>query len=141
MNLQLAIVRSCLGDRCRVRLLRDGSPLEAAIDRRRSDRTRLRFGHLVALDLDGPAAIVWRWQRGRQLAWQPSTLLAALPEGRILWARIGCVEPAELRLAAEVWLTQIGARWEVHDAVLEGAPAHPGALLEWLDREPLPVVA
>jgi hypothetical protein len=141
MNLQLAIIRSCLGDRCRVRLLRDGAPLEAAIDRRRSDRTRLRFGHLVALDLDGPASIVWRWQRGRLLAWQPSALLAALPEGRILWARIGCVDPAALRLATEVWLTRVEAHWEVHDAVLEGRPAHPGALLEWLEHEPLPVIA
>jgi len=29
----------------------------------------------------------------------------------------------------------------VHDAVREGAPAHPEALLAWLEREPLPVVA
>ena len=141
MNLNLAIIRSCLGDRCRARLLRDGTLLEAAIDRRHTDRTRLRFGQLVALDLDGPAAIVWRWHRGCLLAWQPSALLAALPEGRILWARIECVEPAALRLAADVWLTQVEAEWEVHDAVLEGAPAHPDALLEWLERRPVPVMA
>ena len=141
MNLNLAIIRSCLGDRCRARLLRDGTLLEAAIDRRHTDRTRLRFGQLVALDLDGPAAIVWRWHRGCLLAWQPSALLAALPEGRILWARIECVEPAALRLAADVWLTQVEAAWEVHDAVLEGAPAHPEALLEWLERRPVPVMA
>jgi len=141
MNLQLAIIRSCLDDRCRVRLLRDGSQLEAATDLRRTDRTRLRFGQLVALDLDGPPAIVWRWHRGRLLAWQPAALLAALPEGRILWARIECVEPAALRLAADVWLTHIDLHWEVHDAVREGAPAHPEALLAWLEREPMPVVA
>jgi hypothetical protein len=141
MNLNLAIIRSCLGDRCRVRLLPDGQVLEAAIDRRPADRTRVRFGQLVALDLDGPAAIVWRWHRGRLLAWQPSALLAALPEGRIVWARIGCVEPAALRLAGDVWLTRLSSHWEVHDAVLEGTPAHPEALLEWLERAPLPVVA
>lgn len=141
MNLNLAIIRSCLGDRCRVRLLRDGTLLEAAIDRRSTDRTRLRFGQLVALDLDGPPAIVWRWHRGRLLAWQPAALLAALPEGRVIWARIDCVEPAALRRAADVWLTHLGAHWEAHDAVLEGAPVHPEALLAWLEHEPLPVVA
>ena len=141
MNLNLAIIRSCLGDRCRARLLRDGTLLEAAIDRRHTDRTRLRFGQLVALDLDGPASIVWRWHRGCLLAWQPSALLAALPEGRIIWARIACIEPAALRQAADVWLTQVEAEWEVHDAVLEGEPAHPEALLKWLERRPLPVAA
>ncbi|NTV75472.1 MAG: hypothetical protein HGA66_14880, partial [Holophaga sp.] len=48
MNIQLAIVRACLGDGCRVRLLETEAQIDVRIDRRASDRTRLRFGYLAA---------------------------------------------------------------------------------------------
>ena len=83
MNIQLAIVRACLGDGCRVRLLESGAVIDVRRDSRAVNRDRLRYGYLAALHLEFDPVIVWHWQRAQALIWRPNAVLAVLPEGRL----------------------------------------------------------
>jgi hypothetical protein len=141
MQLDLGIVRSCLGDRCRVRRLEDGSILEVSRDQRSEDRSRLRFGQLVAVVADPAPAIVWRWHRSQVLVLRPRHALVVLPEGRSVSARLAPCLPAEREGLEEVWVTVVEGAWQVHDAVLAGGPAHPGCLLHWLEEQAIPATA
>ena len=135
MNIQLGIVRACLGDGCRVRLLETEVLIDVRVDVRAGDRTRLRYGFLAAVDLAAAPAIVWHWQRAQVLVWRTGSVLAVLPEGR----RVECHRPpATLEwtdAAAEVWVTHVGGAWEVHDAVVQGRPTRPEALIRWLAEQ------
>ena len=137
MNIQLAIVRACLGDGCRVRLLETEAQIDVRIDRRASDRTRLRFGYLAAIEFAEALAIVWHWQRAQVLIWRASSVLAVLPEGRL----VECHPAHSMQVCAgvesEVWVTLIDGRWESHDTVVHGHPAHPEALIQWLAEQPV----
>jgi hypothetical protein len=137
MNIQLAIVRACLGDGCRVRLLETAAPIDVRLDRRAAGRTRLRYGFLAAVDLCEAPALLWHWQRAQVLIWQSSSVLAVLPEGRL----VECHRADSMRdvsaATPEVWVTHVGDRWESHDTVLHGCPAHPQALVDWLLEQPI----
>jgi len=132
MNIQLGIVRACLGDGCRVRLLETEVLIDVRVDVRAGDRTRLRYGFLAAVDLAAAPAIVWHWQRTQVLVWRTGSVLAVLPEGRLVECHRS---PAMLEwtdAAAEVWVTHVGGAREVHDAVMGGRPTRPEALIRWL---------
>jgi hypothetical protein len=137
MNIQLAIVRACLGDGCRVRLLENETQLEVRIDRRAGDRTRLRFGYLAAIELAEAPAIVWDWQRAQILIWRASSVLAVLPEGRLVECHPAPSMQEWPGVEPEVWVTRVDGRWESHDTVVHGRPAHPEALIEWLTEQPI----
>lgn len=138
MNIQLAIVRACLGDGCRVRLLETEAQIDVRIDRRTDDRTRLRFGYLAAVVLAEAPAIIWHWQRAQVLVWRSASVLAVLPEGRL----VGCHPSRSMSegtgAASEVWVTQVDGRWESHDTVVHGRPAHPDELIRWVVDQPIP---
>jgi hypothetical protein len=136
MNIQLAIVRACLGDGCRVRLLESGAVIDVRRDSRSVNRDRLRYGYLAAVDLENEPAIVWHWQRAQALIWRPNAVLAVLPEGRLAECQPAPSLPADIGAAPEVWVSLVGDAWEVHDAVLHGHPAHPERLIAWvLDQQ------
>ena len=107
MNLQLGIIRSCLGDRCRIRLLDGGATLEVGLDRRAKDRTRLRFGQLVVLGLQPEPAVLWRWHRVQVIVLRPDQVIVALPEGRIVSAAYACCSPADFGRSWEAWVTLV----------------------------------
>jgi len=132
MSIQLAIVRACLGDGCRVRLLEGGAIIDVRLDHRTGDRRRLRYGFLAAVERTEAPAIVWHWQRAQALIWRPDSVLAVLPEGRLVECRPGLASLAGIGAAPEVWVALVGDAWEVHDAVLHGQPAHPERLIEWV---------
>ena len=132
MNIQLAIVRACLGDGCRVRLLESGDVIDVRRDSRSVHRDRLRYGYLAAVDLEHDPAIVWHWQRAQALIWRPNAVLAVLPEGRLAECHPADGLPADIGAAPEVWVSLVGGAWEVHDAVQHGRPAHPGRLIAWV---------
>jgi hypothetical protein len=137
MNIQLAIVRACLGDGCRVRLLETQAQIDVRLDRRVGDRTRLRYGYLAAVEFSEVPGILWHWQRAQVLIWRAGYLLAVLPEGRLVECHPahpmrGCIEAAP-----EVWVTLVAGRWESHDTVVHGRPAHPEELIRWLAEQPL----
>jgi hypothetical protein len=136
MNIQLAIVRACLGDGCRLRLL-EGAVIDVRQDRRSSNRERLRYGHLAAIDLEYGPAIVWHWQRAQALIWRPKAVLAVLPEGRLAECLPPSGVPADIGAASEVWVSRVGDAWEVHDAVLHGRPANPERLIAWVLDQPV----
>ena len=128
MNTQLGLVRACLQAGCRVWLLESGATLESHGDRRPAGARRLRFGHLVAVELTSSPVIVWNWQRALALEWRDETILALLPEGRLVESRW----VASLNRAPEIWVTRTAEGWEAHDDVLaSGGPAHPDWLLRW----------
>lgn len=141
MNVQLGLVRSCLGDRCRVRLLEDHEVVEVYQDQRSQDRSRLRFGQLVALRTDPTPVILWRWYRCQLLVVRPSHALVVLPEGRTVSARLGVCLPAEDGRYEEAWVTVAGGVWQAHDGVRADSPAHPACLLRWAEAQPIPAVA
>lgn len=132
MNIQLAIVRACLGDGCRVRLLESGVVIDVQRDRRAGPPVRLRYGYLAAVDLEPIPAIVWHWQRAQALIWRPSAVLAVLPEGRLVECRPAPGLPSDLGVAPEVWVSPGSEGWQVHDTVEHGRPAHPRRLIDWL---------
>ena len=132
MNIQLAIVRACLGDGCRVRLLESGDVIDVRQDSRSVHRDRLRYGYLAAVDLESEPAIVWHWQRAQALIWRPNSVLAVLPEGRLAECHTASGMPADIGAAPEVWVSLVADAWEVHDAVLHGLPAHPERLIAWV---------
>ena len=137
MNIQLAIVRGCLGDGCRVRLLETEAQIDVRTDRRAGDRTRLRFGYLAAVELDEAPAIVWHWQRAQILIWRASSELAVLPDGRLVECNPAPSMQECIGVEPEVWVTRVDGRWESHDTVVHGRPAHPEALIEWLTGQPI----
>lgn len=136
MNIQLAILRACLADGCRVRLLGSEAHLDVAIDARTGERPRLRFGHLVALDLAKPPVILWGWQRARVLTWRGNTALALLPEGRLVECHLAGWLPEGPGAEPEAWITRVDRAWELHDLVVHSLPAHPGALIQWCLARP-----
>ncbi len=72
MNIQLAIAKTCSPDGCQVKLLSDGSSLEATYLARMKGRVFVHPGQLVALDRSSnPPVIVWRWHRMKVVAVQP----------------------------------------------------------------------
>jgi hypothetical protein len=135
MNIQLAIVRACLGDRCRVRLLETDAPIDVRLDRRVGDRTRLRYGYLAAVEFAEVPAFVWHWQRAQALVWRAGYLLAVLPEGRLVECHPAHSMPECTEAAPEVWVTLVAGRWESHDTVVHGRPAHPEDLIQWLAEQ------
>jgi hypothetical protein len=141
MNIQLAIVRACLGDGCRVRLLESDAQIDVRIDHRAGERTRLRFGYLAAIDGNETPALLWHWQRAQVLVWRSGSLLAVLPEGRMVECHRGRPMPEAAGAEPEVWVTRVDGRWESHDTVAHGRPAHPRALIEWLAAQPVIQVA
>jgi hypothetical protein len=138
MNIQLAIVRACLGDGCRVRLLETEAQIDVRLDHRAGDRTRLRFGYLAAVEFAELPAIIWHWQRAQVLIWRISTVLAVLPEGRLVECHPARSMPERRGAESEVWVTQVDGQWESHDTVVRGRPAHPEGLIRWLVEQPLP---
>jgi hypothetical protein len=137
MNIQLAIVRACLGDGCRVRLLETEAQIDVWIDRRAGDRTRLRFGYLAAVEFAEAPAIIWHWQRAQILIWRSNSVLAVLPEGRLAECHPARWMPECSGAPPEVWVTQVDGRWESHDTVFRGRPAHAEALIQWLVEQPI----
>ncbi len=138
MNIQLAIVRACLGDGCRVRLLETEAEIDVRIDRRAGDRTRLRFGYLAAVECVEAPAIVWHWQRAQVLIWRVSSVLVVLPEGRLAECHPARSMPECTGVEPEMWVTRVDGQWESHDTVVHGRPAHPEALIQWLVEQPVP---
>lgn len=137
MNVQLAIVRACLGDGCRVRLLETEAQIDVRLDHRAGNRTRLRFGYLAAVEFAEAPALIWHWQRAQVLIWRGSAVLAVLPEGRLVECHLTRLMPEGHEAEPEVWVTQVDGRWELHDTVVHGRPAHPEELIRWLVEQPL----
>jgi hypothetical protein len=77
LNLQLAIVESCSPDSCQVKLLSDGSSLNAPYLARMKGRVIVHPGQLVALNMDMVIPeITWRWHRLKVIeVWPDGVLL------------------------------------------------------------------
>jgi len=137
MNIQLGLVRACLGDGCRVRLLETEAVIEVRVDRRADHRTRLRYGQLAAVEWGVPPALVWHWHRAQVVAWRSGSVLALLPEGRLIECRPAGPLSVAWDAASETWMTQVADHWEAHDTVVHGLPAHPDHLLQWVMAQPI----
>ncbi len=137
MNIQLGLIRACLGDGCRVRLLETEAIVEVRIDRRPDRQTRPRYGQLVAVEWAVPPALVWHWQRAQIVAWRSGSVVALLPQGRLVECRPAGHAWLAWEAAPEAWVTQVADHWEVHDSVQHGLPAHPAVLLQWVAEQPV----
>ena len=137
MNIQLGIVRACLGDGCRVRLLETEAWIDLRVDRRVGDRTRLRYGQLAALENGVLPALVRHWCRAQVVAWRSASVVALLPEGRLVDCRPAGPSSITWEAAPEAWVTLVADHWEAHDAVVHGLPAHPAHLLQWVIKQPI----
>jgi hypothetical protein len=137
MNIQLGLVRACLGDGCRVRLLETEASIDVCVDRRVGDRTRLRYGQLAAVERSVLPALVWHWCRAQVVAWRSGSVVALLPEGRLVECRAAGHSSIAWDAVPEAWVTQVADHWEAHDAVVHGLPAHPAHLLHWVVEQPI----
>jgi hypothetical protein len=128
MNLELAIVQSCHGAGCLVRLVGQKTVLETHYSDAVRDRIRIRRGDLVAVDTTTETPqLVWRWRRGEIL--QPLGVEPA--PGRVLVGAQGCafdvqvmhpglhLEPGDV-----VWFAGNAQGKEIVDRAAHGEPQH-----------------
>ncbi len=137
MNIQLGLIRACLGDGCRVRLLETEAIVEVHVDRRADRQTRPRYGQLVAVVWEVPPALIWHWQRAQIVARRSGSVVALLPQGRLVECRPVGHASLVWEAAPEAWVTRVADHWEAHDSVEHGLPAHPAALLQWVAEQPV----
>lgn len=133
MDLELAVTISCTDTGCQVKLLRSDEVIETRYSDTVRDRIQIEPQQLVAIDMGLPTPeIIWRWIRAIVLEVNDSSV--GIED---YWGHIGFVSrvaalPLSLSIADEVWCCNTDKDHEVHDRIVDGKPANPHQLLEYI---------
>jgi len=133
VTLELAIVFACNKTGCGVSLVKDNAAIEAPYSSLVQDRIKIQPQQLVAIDTDtNPPEIVWRWLRAAVIELSGDIIVVDDMLGHP--AKVSLVPdlPLTLELDDEVWVCSTGRDYEIHDIILDGKPAHPNRMLEYI---------
>ena len=133
MKLELAIVLACNETVCRVKSLENDAFIEAHYSGLVKDRIRIRAAQLVAIDVSkNPPEIVWRWLRAAVIELNGDMVVVDDMQGHP--AKVSRVPGLPLNITPDdkVWVCSTGHAYEVHDLIVDGKPAHPDRLLEYI---------
>jgi hypothetical protein len=134
MKLELAIVLACSDVGCRVKLLKDDASIKVRFSSLvQKHRIRIQPAHLVAVDTSAdPPEIVWRWLRAAVIELGDDIVVVDDMEGHpAQMSRVPDL-PLTLALDDEVWVCGTGRAHEVHDVIVDGKPAHPDRVLDYI---------
>lgn len=133
MKLELAIVLACSDAGCHVKLLEDDAPIKVRFSSLVQNRIRIQPAQLVAVDTSAnPPEIVWRWLRAAVIELDTEVVIVDDMQGHP--ARVSRVPdlPLTLALDDEVWVCGTGRAFEAHDVIVDGKPAHPDRVLDYI---------
>ena len=129
LKLELAIAEICSPEGCQVNMIADGRSLAARYSALVQDRIKIRPGQMVAVDLSPEyPEIVWRWYRTQVVEVTAEGVSVNDRGVRQLAAAWVAGLESDLPTGAEAWVSRLEDTWEIHDRVLNGAPAHPDRL-------------
>jgi hypothetical protein len=133
MNLELAVISSCTEKGCQVKLVRSGEVIAATYSGRVRDRIQIKPLQLVAIDIGLPIPeIIWRWIRAIVLEVNEKSVGIEGSLGQLDFAARVTTLPLSLSIGDEVWFCKTDMELEVHDKIVNGKPAHPHQLLEYI---------
>lgn len=133
MNLELAVTINCTETGCQVQLVQSGDIVTARYSALVYDRIRIRAQQLIAMDWTPPIPeIVWRWVHATVVEVNENSVGIDDCMGKLGYAsRVGKL-PLCLSVGDEVVFCNTDQELEVHDLVVDGKPAHPDRLLEYI---------
>ena len=133
MNLELAVTVNCTDMSCQVKLIRSDEVIQTKYSDLVHDRIRIEPQQLVAIDtsLQIPE-IIWRWVRAIVIEVNDSSVGIKGGSGKVDFASRVAELPLNLSIGDEVWFCSTDQALEVHDLIVEGKPAHPRRLLEYI---------
>lgn len=133
MKLELAIVIACSDTGCHVNPLEGDALIEVRFSSLVQNRIMIQPAHLVAIDMSANTPeIVWRWLRAAVIELNADIVVVDDMQGHP--GKVSRVPdlPLTLALDDEVWVCSTGRAFEVHDIIVNGKPAHPNRLLEYI---------
>jgi hypothetical protein len=133
MNLEFAETVSCTDTGCQVKLVSNDEVIETKYSDLVHDRIRIESQQLVAIDtsLHIPE-IIWRWVRAILIEVNETSVGIRGSSGRVDFVSRVAKLPLNLSIGDEVWFCKTDQDLEVHDLIVEGKPAHPDQLLEYI---------
>ncbi len=133
MNIELAVTTSCTETGCQVQLVSNDKVISTHYSALVLDRIRIRKQQLVAIDSSPPIPeIVWRWVRAIVLEVNDESIGIDDCMGKIAFASRVSTLPLSLSIGDEVWFCNTDQELEVHDLIVNGKPAHPNQLIEYI---------
>ncbi len=133
MNLELSVISSCTEKGCQVKLVRSGEVIAATYSDLVRDRIQIKPHQLVAIDIGLPIPeINWRWIRAIVLEVNEKSVGIEGSLGQLDFASRVTTLPLSLSIGDEVWFCKTDMELEVHDKIVNGKPAHPHLLLEYI---------
>jgi hypothetical protein len=133
MNLELAVTVSCTDTGCQVRLVKSDEVVKTKYSDLVHDRIRIEPLQLVAVDTSFQIPeIIWRWVRAIVLEVNESSVGIKGASGKVDFASRVPKLPLNLSIGDEVWFCKTDQELEVHDLIVQGIPAHPRKLLEYI---------
>lgn len=133
MNLELALNVSCNDTGCHVLLVRNDEVIDTKYSHLVQDRIRIKPQQLVAIDTSQQIPeLVWRWVRAIVIEVNETSLGIKGGSGRVDFASRVSQLALNLSIGDEVWFCKTDQDLEVHDQIMDGKPAHPDQLLEYI---------
>ncbi len=133
MNLGLAVTISCTEMGCQVQWVGSGDVVTTNYSALVRERINIRAQQLVAIDRNPPIPeIVWRWVKATVIEVNEGTVGIDDCMGKLGFATRVASLPLRLSIGDEVWFCNTDQDLEVHDLVVDGKPAHPERLLEYI---------
>jgi hypothetical protein len=133
MNLELAVTINCSETGCQVQLVSNDKVISTHYSALVLDRIRIQKQQLVAIDTSPPIPeIVWRWVRAIVLEVNDDSIGIEDRMGQIEFASRVSILPLSLSIGDEVWFCKTDQELEVHDLIVNGKPAHPYQLIEYI---------
>lgn len=133
MRLELALTSSCSDSGCQVKLLGGDEVIATRYSDLVRDRIQIRPQQLVAIDMSLPIPeIVWRWIRAIVLEVNDNSVGIEDDLGHVLFVSKVATLPLMLSVGDQVWCCNTDKDHEVHDRIVDGEPADPHQLLEYI---------
>jgi hypothetical protein len=133
MNLELAVTIDCTETGCQVQWVSDDKVISTNYSALVLDRIRIQKQQLVAIDTSPLIPeIVWRWVRAIVLEVNDESIGIEDCLGQIEFASRVSELPLSLAIGDEVWFCNTDRELEVHDLIVNGKPAHPDQLIEYI---------
>jgi hypothetical protein len=133
MNLELGITIGCTEIGCQVQCVSDDRVISTNYSALVLDRIRIRKQQLVAIDTSPLIPeIVWRWVRAIVLEVNDESVGIEDCLGQIEFASRVSELPLRLSIGDEIWFCNTDQELEVHDLIVNGKPAHPDQLIEYI---------
>ena len=133
MKFMLATAVSCSKTSCVIMPLGSKTQIAAQYSTLVQDRIMIRPEHLVVINTNpNPPEIMWRWLRGVLIELSTNTITVDDMQGHPAEVKLVPELPLQLSLDDEVWMCGTGDAFEIHDLIIDGKPAHPERLLEYI---------